>query len=193
MKWFFFFAFFSWIAFSGCAQSDTISDKGRIGTFHINIEPVPCDPNKHDSLSLSRNLCFDTTRVVIWQKCILDIADSIALAHGVPPNLVYEIGMNESRWPEIYDFDYLIRQGDLQVIDRSFDHLYKKLELTGGKTRYNYLVVAIHYLKMNYNRYQSWEKARYAYGRGHWKPRSQWTAMERHFMDKIDWSQYDGE
>lgn len=118
-------------------------------------------------------------------------ADSIARSKGVPPELVREIGMNESRWPHPTDSFYLIRDGDLQVIPRSYNILYKKLGLTGGKTRYNYLVTGIHYLSELHEKYQSWEKTRYAYGRGIWKHPSKWTRMERAFMRKIDWTKYD--
>jgi hypothetical protein len=119
-------------------------------------------------------------------------ADSIANSLGVPPQLVYEIGMNESRWPHPENADYLIKDGDLQVIGATFSYWYKRLELSGGKTRYNYLVIGINYLNECYRIGGSWRKARYIYGRGRWKEPSQWTKLERHFMNKIDWTQYDG-
>ncbi len=167
---------------------DTIQKSGRKGSVSIEVVPCPCDSNNLDSLVAG---CFDTLYTIVWQPSILDIADSIALANGVPPKLVYEIGINESKWPKIYDTSYLIKHGDLQVMDGTFNIMYKRLGLTGGKTRYNYLVIGIVYLKNNYKTYNSWKKARYAYGRGYWKSPSQWTSLEKKFMNKIDWSQYD--
>lgn len=167
---------------------DTIQKSGRKGSVSIEVVPCPCDSNKMDSIVAS---CFDTLYHIVWQPSILDIADSIALANGVPPKLVYEIGLNESRWPKIYDTSYLIRNGDLQVMEATFNIMYKRLGLTGGKTRYNYLVIGIVYLKNNYNTYGSWKKARYAYGRGSWKAPNQWTSLEKKFMNKIDWNQYE--
>ncbi|MCB9262404.1 MAG: transglycosylase SLT domain-containing protein [Flavobacteriales bacterium] len=186
----FFLVFASFSAFSQ-QKKDTILPDGRRATFEVEVVPCPCDSAKHDSISISLNQCHDTTTYLLLARSIFDVADSIASSMGVPPKLVYEIGMNESRWLNPYDFDYLIKDGDLQVIDRTFHHFYKKLGLTGGKTRYNYLVVAIYYLKQNYDTYHSWKKARYAYGRGMWKPESQWSSLERSFMNKIDWSKYD--
>lgn len=184
-----FTALLGWLVFQSVhgQTPDTITPSGKKGVFQIQVIPCPCDSLK-DTIVTS---CFDTLKIVIWQKSILDIADSIALVHGVPPKLVYEIGMNESRWPNRYDTSYLIKYGDLQVMDRTFDIMYRRLGLSGGKTRYNYLVVGIAYLKYNYNLFGSWQKARYAYGRGSWKPPSQWTALEKKFMNKIDWSAYD--
>lgn len=116
--------------------------------------------------------------------------DSVCRAAGVPTALVLEIGENESNWQwqrkgAFGDF------GDLQVIPSTFHYWYEKLGLEGGKTRLNYLIVGVQYLRYQYNRYGSWRKARYAYGRGRWKHPSKWTKMERDFMRKIDFSQYD--
>ncbi len=118
-------------------------------------------------------------------------ADSIANSLAVPPHLVYEIGMNESRWQNPDQPNYLIKDGDLQVIGATFNYWYKRLNLTGGKTRYNYLVVGINYLHECYKIGGTWRKARYIYGRGRWKEPQYWTKLERSFMNKIDWSQYD--
>lgn len=183
---------FFFLILSFCVEAqdvkDTIQKSGRKGSVSIEVVPCPCDSNKMDSLVAG---CFDTLYHIVWQPSILDIADSIAIANGVPPKLVYEIGLNESKWPKIYDTNYLIRNGDLQVMEGTFNIMYKRLGLTGGKTRYNYLVVGIMYLKNNYNLHGSWKKARYAYGRGAWKSPAQWTALERNFMNKIDWNQYE--
>ncbi|MBO6516371.1 MAG: hypothetical protein JJ975_07450 [Bacteroidia bacterium] len=177
----------------GLAQNsqDTTLPNGDRGAFRIEVVPCDCDSTVNDSISISLNRCFDTISLFVKTASILDFADSVAIAYGVPPKLVYEIGMNESRWQNIYDLDYLIKDGDLQVIDRTFNHFYNEMGLTGGKTRRNYILVGIYYLKVNYNIYHNWKKARYAYGRGRWKPESEWTRLERHFMNKIDWNQYD--
>ncbi|MFT5513795.1 MAG: hypothetical protein ACI8SE_002205 [Bacteroidia bacterium] len=173
------------------STSDTVLSGGRKAKFHIEVIPCECDSLKHDSVSISNSACFDTNSYLVVLPSILDVADSICIAMGVPPKLIYEIGMNESRWQNIYDLDFLIKDGDLQVIDRTFNHFYSLLALQGGKTRHNYLIIGIYYLKQNFNTYQSWEKARYAYGRGRWKSKSDWTSLERKFMTKIDWTQYD--
>lgn len=179
-----------WSSYAQTGKDTTLSD-GRKAIFQIEVVPCECDSSVHDSIAVTLNACFDTNSYLVLLPTILDIADSICQAFGVPSQLVYEIGMNESRWQNINDLDYLIKDGDLQVIDRTFNHFYDVLKLEGGKTRRNYLIVGIYYLKQNYDQYQSWEKARYAYGRGRWKPRSQWTALEKSFMNKIDWTQYD--
>lgn len=170
------------------AQQDTIRPDGRKGRVEIQVVPCPCDSTQKDSLVFT---CYDTLIEVAWFASVFDIADSIAMAMGVPPGLVYDIGKNESGWPKPYDVNYLIRNGDLQVMEPTFNIMYKRLGLSGGKTRYNYLVIGIAYLKYNYDLLGSWKKARYAYGRGYWKPPSQWTALEKKFMGKIDWSKYD--
>ena len=124
-------------------------------------------------------------------KTIKEISDSICLSIGVPPKLVREIGNNESGWRCIKSLSGGTDYGDLQVIEKTFQYWYDRLGLEGGKTRKNYLIVGIHYLKYNHDRYKSWEKARYAYARGSWKNPDSWTALEKKFMGKIDFTQYD--
>jgi hypothetical protein len=51
--------------------------------------------------------------------------------------------------------------------------------------------VGIYYLKYLHNKYGTWEKARFAYGRGHWREPYTWTHLEKKFMRKIDFSKYD--
>ena len=129
--------------------------------------------------------------VISTEKTIKEISDSICNSIGVPAELVREIGNNESGWRCIKSLSGGTDFGDLQVIDETFDYWYDRLELEGGKTRYNYLVVGIHYLKYNYDRYNSWEKARFAYARGSWRSQSTWTCLEEKFMGKINWNKYD--
>ncbi len=124
-------------------------------------------------------------------KSVFEVADSICQAVGVPYELVLEIGHNESGWRCIQNSNGGTDFGDLQVIDKTFDYWYDRLELTGGKTRRNYLIVGINYLRYNYERYGSWKKARFAYGRGNWRDETTWTCLEEKFMGKIDWNKYD--
>lgn len=122
---------------------------------------------------------------------ILAFSDSVCRVVGVPPGLVREIGDNETGWRYMRSLSGTTANGDLQIIDNTFFYWYKKLKLKGGRTRKNYLIVGIYYLKHLYNIYGSWQKTRYSYARGHWKEPSEWTAMERRFMEKIDWTKYD--
>lgn len=176
------------------AKAQTFADADSViarveGSFEytLRINKFPCD---YDSSRTCIN--FDTLKIRrVRPETVFEWADSIALSIGVPPKLVYEIGMNESRWRNPEDLNFLIKYGDLQVMDQTFIKMYKKLGLSGGKTRYNYLVVGIHYLKDCYRVGGTWQKARYIYGRGRWKDPSQWTKLERSFMGKIDWSKYD--
>lgn len=124
-------------------------------------------------------------------KSVFEVADSICQIVGVPYDLVVEIGHNESGWRCIQNSNGGTDFGDLQVVDKTFDYWYNKLELDGGKTRRNYLIVGINYLRYNYERYGSWKKARFAYGRGNWRDETTWTCLEEKFMNKIDWNKYD--
>ena len=124
-------------------------------------------------------------------KSVFEVADSICQEAGVPFQLVKEIGDNESGWRYIKNTNGGTDNGDLQVIDATYWYWYDKLELTGGKTRRNYLKVGIYYLRNLYDRYGSWEKARFAYGRGSWREPNTWTSLEKKFMSKIDWTKYD--
>jgi hypothetical protein len=127
----------------------------------------------------------------VKSKTVFEVADSICTAVGVPFELVLEIGNNESGWRYIQNTNGGTDMGDLQVIDETFDYWYERLGLIGGKTRRNYLIIGINYLKYNYDRYGSWKKARFAYGRGSWRDETTWTCLEEKFMGKIDWNKYD--
>jgi len=125
------------------------------------------------------------------EKPILVFADSVCRSLGVPSELVREIGQNESGWRCIRSLSGGTDYGDLQVVEKTFNYWYKQLELKGGKTRENYLIVGITYLKSQHDRYGSWKKARFSYARGHWRNETTWTCLEEKFMNKIDWSKYD--
>jgi hypothetical protein len=129
--------------------------------------------------------------VEVKSKSVFEVADSICQEAGVPFQLVKEIGQNESGWRYISNTNGGTDHGDLQVIESTFWHWYDALDLTGGKTRRNYLKVAIYYLKDRYDTYGSWKKARFAYGRGSWRDESTWTPLEHKFMSKINWAKYD--
>jgi hypothetical protein len=124
-------------------------------------------------------------------KSVFEVADSICRVAGVPFGLVKEIGQNESGWRYISNSNGGSDHGDLQIIDPTFWAYYKKLDLEGGKTRRNYLKVGIYYLRDIYDKYGSWEKTRFAYGRGRWRGPETWTALEKKFMSKIDFTKYD--
>jgi hypothetical protein len=181
------------VGLCGSGQSFTALDSLLItesGSFRYTqrINRYPCE---YDSTRTC--VTFDTLSVVRFRpNSVHEWADSIALSIGVPPNFVKEVGRNESGWRNPTDLDYLIRNGDLQIIPATYNHWYKKLGLSGGKTRYNYLIIGIHYLKYCHDVGDgTWRQARYIYARGAWKHPSKWTKLEWHFMGDIDWTQYD--
>lgn len=145
---------------------------------------------------VGKNINVETTKQEFEKKTrkktIQEVSDSICLTIGVPPQLIREVGNNESGWRCIKNINGGSDYGDLQVIEPTFNYWYKELGLEGGKTRKNYLIVGIHYFKTQYDRYGSWEKARFSYARGSWRPEHTWTCLEEKFMGKIDWRQYDG-
>ncbi|MFT4522822.1 MAG: hypothetical protein ACI8ZN_001774 [Bacteroidia bacterium] len=145
--------------------------------------------------SLEKNKFIEQKNEKIRKKVapatILEVSDSICEALNVPAELVREIGQNESGWRCIKSKSGGTDYGDLQVIEKTFNYWYNELNLTGGKTRRNYLIVGINYLKYQHNRYNSWEKARFAYARGNYRSKTTWTCLEEKFMKKIKWSKYD--
>jgi len=77
-------------------------------------------------------------------------ADSICESISVPYELVNEIIENESGWRFIANLNGGSDFGDMQVVRNTFDYWYLHLDLKGGKTRLNYLIVGIHLLKYYY-------------------------------------------
>ena len=146
---------------------------------------------KNESLAAVKEEISKTPPIAMTSKSVLEVADSICQEAGVPFALVKEIGQNESGWRYIQNTNGGTDNGDLHVIDQTYWYWYDQLELKGGKTRRNYLKVAIYYLKSLHNKYDSWEKTRFAYGRGHWRTPDTWTCLEEKFMGKIDFTQYD--
>ena len=153
---------------------------------HQNPADEPVVVEEQDNYPVSTALATPPS-----SKSVFEVADSICQEAGVPFELIKEIGNNESGWRYISNTNGGTDHGDLQVIEETYWYWYHRLDLTGGKNRRNYLKVGIYYLRYQYDRYGSWRKARFAYGRGSWRPESSWTALEKKFMSKIDWSKYD--
>jgi hypothetical protein len=151
---------------------------------------LPFD-GKNSTSDIKKQVFTEKIQKKLTEKPILAISDSICEALGVPAQLVREIGKNESGWRCIKNLTGGTDFGDLQVVEKTFDYWYETLKLEGGKTRRNYLIVGITYLKSQHKRYGTWEKARFSYARGHWRNETTWTCLEQKFMGKIDWSQYD--
>lgn len=135
----------------------------------------------------------DTTQVSIF-----DIARQLSEYYDIPFELVDTVGDNESGWVNPYDMNYIHKcefpgessWGDLQIWDPTWEHWSKKLGLT-EKTRINLLHVGIRYLKYQHDRYGNWTQARFAYGRGSWRPPYTWKPIEKRFMSKADWTYFD--
>jgi hypothetical protein len=113
------------------------------------------------------------------REWLMQTIETVADTVGVPANVLKAIAWNESRYKWVIG-----AYGDMgyfQIIPSTYDHWKYKLNL--GDNKYdNNVVIAAHYLKYLHNRYGSWYKARFAYGRGHWRDSSTWTAMEKEFM-----------
>jgi hypothetical protein len=128
------------------------------------------------------------------KKDIFYYVDSLSSIYQVPSELVVEIGQNESGWRNSDDTNYIRMcgikgedsRGDLQV-----NMKYRKSHGLKSITRLTLLEAGIKHLRKCYDRSGSWRKARFIYGRGHWRPYHRWTRMEKHFMNKINWYKYD--
>ena len=154
---------------------------------HTQSSNATIEPIRHITIH-----CLDADTIqslALVPKTPFEISDSICKALGVPPGLIREIGKNESQWTWNVVGSYQDR-GYLQIIPSTYNYWYDKLGLTGGYTKRNHLIVGISYLRWQYDRYGSWYKARFAYGRGSWRPPSTWTEMERAFMANINWQKY---
>lgn len=126
-------------------------------------------------------------------------ADSIANCFNVPASLVFDIGMNESGWRNSNDSNFILgcgikgenSIGDLQVLPTTYRILANRYDLPASPTRKTLIIAAVAYLAELHKEYDSWYKARYAYGRGRYKHPDNWTKLERKFMAKIDWNKYE--
>lgn len=131
---------------------------------------------------------------------IFEKAKQFSDSLGVPRELVYEIGLNESGWRFPNDSlyvqgpDYVKREAsyyDMQILNSSFNIIKNKINLK-EKNRETALYACIYYLKECYIiGDSSWYKARFIYARGRWRPEYTWTKLEKRFMKKIDFSKYD--
>lgn len=179
-----------WLSFFGIVGFLSISARYSIQNVEKKVDALP-EKGKTTAKIIPREKVKISFPLLSRQDAQL-FSDSVCRSIGVPPNLVREIGENESGWRCIKSLSGGSDYGDLQIIQPTFNYWYSKLGLKGGSTRANYLIVGIHYLKERHNKYKSWEKARYAYARGEWiANQTKWTSLETKFMNKIDWSQYD--
>lgn len=122
------------------------------------------------------------------------------IEYGVPVEYMYEVGLNESNWRFPNDSTFIMpplfvkgenSYGDCQMLNRTYSVWSKKLGLK-EKTRENLLIACIAMSKECYIiGDSSWEKARFIYARGKWRPKSTWTTLETKFMSKIDFKKYD--
>jgi len=114
---------------------------------------------------------------------LMQTIDSVAKQYNVPPKVMKAIAWNESRYKWVVgSFGDM---GYFQIIPSTYNYLSPKVALSGNKRKDN-VIVAAYYLKFLNNKYGSWYKARFAYGRGHWRDSSTWTAMEKEFMSNFE-------
>ncbi len=147
---------------------------------------------------------------------ILALAGELCDKYDVPYPIVEHIGANESGWKYPTDSTYIRKCintregsiGDLQNLPNTYKHYANMLNLPDTPTRNALLEVSIIYLSDLHYKYNDWEKVRYAYARGRWKPpftitydtlpsgdvlkisHSNWTTLEHKFMRKFDWKKY---
>lgn len=132
------------------------------------------------------------------KKDIFFYVDSLCSIYQVPTELVIEIGQNESGWKNPEQLDYIRMcqasnedsRGDIQVNMKYWNYYKEKYDIQGYNRLY-LLETGIAILRDNYDRFGSWRKARFVYGRGHWRGHHTWTRMEKHFMYRINWYKYD--
>ena len=116
-------------------------------------------------------------------EALMQTIESVSCQVGVPVNVLRAIAWNESRYKWVVgSFGDL---GYFQIIPTTYDYWQEKVPQTAN-TREENVMIAACYLKHLHDRYGSWYKARFAYGRGHWRDSSTWTAMEREFMSNFE-------
>ena len=117
------------------------------------------------------------------RQWLMQTIDSVASEHQVPAKVMKAIAWNESRYRWVVG-----SYGDLgyfQIIPSTYNHLAHYVALSGNEREDN-VRVAAYYLRHLHDKYGSWYKARFAYGRGHWRDSSTWTCMEKEFMRNFD-------
>lgn len=117
-----------------------------------------------------------------------EISDSICKELGVNPEFMRDLAQCESGWKWVTGS--YGDKGYFQIIPSTFKYWSKKINLKGHSERNN-IIVATHYIKYLRDRYGSYYKARFAYGRGSWRHPYTWTCMEEAFMRKVNWRKYD--
>jgi hypothetical protein len=121
--------------------------------------------------------------------------DSFSQMYNVNPDFIYDIGRNESGWRKDDDTSYVLRCfdpneqsfGDLQVNIRLLEHYG---QVSDTSSRIKLLEVGIKRLAELMDKYQDFQKVRFVYARGHWRPRHRWTTLEAHFMGRMNWNDY---
>jgi hypothetical protein len=142
-------------------------------------------------------LCEEDTYIEEKEN-IFNLIDKYCAKYNVCNAVVYQIGLNESGWPNPNNLEYTQKvwdcgafsYGDMQIWEPTRKSMFKKLNLS-DTTRENCLHASIYYLHLKYVKYGSWYKARFAYGRGSWRPENTWKPIEKRFMNKHNWKQYD--
>ena len=117
------------------------------------------------------------------REWLMQTIENVSDTVGVPANVLKAIAWNESRYKWVVG-----SYGDLvyfQIIPSTYDYWKEKVPQTANKREENVMIAAC-YLKHLHERYGSWYKARFAYGRGHWRDSSTWTAMEKEFMRNFE-------
>ena len=116
------------------------------------------------------------------KEALMQTIQNVSCKVGVPANVLKAIAWNESRYKWVVgSFGDM---GYFQIIPSTYNYLSPKVALSGNKRKDN-VIVAAYYLKFLHNKYGSWYKARFAYGRGHWRDSSTWTSMEKEFMSNF--------
>lgn len=173
--------------------------KWLLGLIVLIICIISITPNKPEKKPTIEVECTkDTCNYDTISYSVFDVVDKYCKKYDVPEELIFNLGLNESGWRNIEDSNYCLKTpdcgkfsyGDLQIWSPTRKSIFKKLNLT-GITRENCIHASIYYMKYQYNRYGSWYKARFAYGRGSWRPEHTWKPIERKFMNKHNWKQYD--
>ena len=143
---------------------------------------LPIKANIASSSDIYTNAAQPAT-VLTEGQWLMQTIDSVSQQYNVPAKVMRAIAWNESRYKWVVG-----SYGDLgyfQIIPSTYDYLSQKVSLSGNEREDN-VRVAAYYLRYLYDKYGSWYKARFAYGRGHWRDSSTWTCMEQKFMRNFE-------
>lgn len=152
------------------------------------------------SPSLTKSKKVDSSPIETTSSSLttLDYLRGICKEEGVPYQLIYEIGKNESGWRHIGDTSFVAKCwdtteksiGDLQVNTKYWGYFSKKY-CVYDKSRLSLLKISVKHMAYLKRVHGTWRKARFVYGRGHWRGEDTWTCAEVSFMGKINWKVYD--